>query len=67
MCKLARRCILTRDGGHAIGGRILGRHHARQARRCECCHCPITAGDVVFQVLVARDVLEVCSDCAGGR
>ena len=34
----------ARTGGHAIGGRVVGRYRARGPHACGCCHCRISVG-----------------------
>jgi hypothetical protein len=57
--------VRSRSGGHAIGGRIVGRYRAREAQRCQCCRCRIARGQTVFEVVTDDDLLEVCGDCVG--
>jgi hypothetical protein len=60
--------LLTRsEGGRAGGGQIIGCYRATEPMSCGCCRCRVARGDLVFEVLARDDVLEVCSECVGGR
>jgi hypothetical protein len=59
------QALLIRSWGRASGGQIIGRRRAWEPMPCGCCRCRIARGDLVFEVLTASDLLNVCTDCVG--